>query len=195
MSITPRVIQRTPDLGIKIKLQRLPVVPVQTDAPAPAPAPAGACSVFGAGWLVNIENWNYDYFEPYNSDGWMFEGGELEYDAGGKLLNALGSEFRCTQLEIGTSPYERWAGHTFFAVMQGESMSGVRWEFEWDAPSDDDSSRSVLGHAVSVFGNVLQVKTQAPYGGDMSRETLTVRAFCGDELVSTLTFIAVAPGW
>ena len=166
MSITPRVIQRTPDLGIKIKLQRLP-----------APAPAGACSVFGAGWLVTLG--------LGDEDNWVFEGSDVS-------AHDYSADFRCTQIEIETIYRKEWPGHTFFAVMQGESMSDVRWEFEWDTPGDDPSV-SAMGHAASSFGNVFQVKTQETYGeeGD-ARETLTVRAFCGDELVSTLTFIAVA---
>ena len=174
MSITPRVIQRTPDLGIKIKLQRLPVVPVQTDAPAPAPA--GACNVFGAGWLVTL---------GLGDEGnWVFEGSDVS-------AHDYSADFRCTQIEIETIYRKEWPGHTFFAVMQGESMSDVRWEFEWDTPGDDPSV-SAMGHAASSFGNVFQVKTQESYGEREARETLTVRAFCGDELVSTLTFIAVA---
>lgn len=50
MSITPRVIQRTPDLGIKIKLQRLPVVPDAVPAAAP-PKPVEVLPPFWEGWL------------------------------------------------------------------------------------------------------------------------------------------------
>lgn len=48
MSITPRVIQRTPDLGIKIKLQRLPVVPDAVPAAAP-PKPVEVLPPFWEG--------------------------------------------------------------------------------------------------------------------------------------------------
>ncbi len=48
MSITPRVIQRTPDLGIKIKLQRLPVAPDAVPAAAP-PKPVEVLPPFWEG--------------------------------------------------------------------------------------------------------------------------------------------------
>lgn len=74
MSITPRVIQRTPDLGIKIKLQRLPVVPVEPVEPV-CPVPVMEPPVW-FGWQDKDGNRAVD----------LMRDPEFQFDGGGRIF-------------------------------------------------------------------------------------------------------------
>ena len=123
MSITPRVIQRTPDLGIKIKLQRLPVAEVQVPAQADAPALTLGVMLL-PDFVPGLD------FEP-----------EFEFYAASGLFYGwlLRPEFEAWRLIGGythiESPWQTSKGQTTLRAIALADASEVSWKWTLDMPA------------------------------------------------------------
>lgn len=155
-----KVIKRTPDLGIKIRLQ--PVVePVEPVGPVGCP-----CEATGVEW-ADMPYW-YEYDD---GSGGFFLPGELSpiEDNPGRI-----SHFQYED-------YGEGIVHRFVGVPIGPKTAGLRWELEWLAPA-------TLGvSAVSSGPVVIVTVPRYPLGSDLTDSSIVrASAYCGDVLVGVL---------
>ena len=165
-----RTIQRTPDLGIGIRLRRT-VQPVASDAAAavpapPPPTPPGGCEVEGVLWAVApgfYSDGEYSWFEFPWLDG--------------------GADVSPADIIIGL-PRIDWeqSAYALYGIPAGPAIDGVVWTWEWD----DEPSH---GEDVRQTGPLLAVTLHPTthMGGSDYLRTLTAVAHCGGEAVGVLT--------
>lgn len=178
--MSTKVIKRTPDLGIRIRLQ--PVSATPTDKPAPsAPVPAGGCDVTGVAWaspvLRNTDDPEYPYlFLPQLDSAIDYEAPDI-------------TRVRSWVAGVFGSDVSQAVG---FAV--GPATAGVRWEVsvtstEW--PGSDTPLRAAEWdyYTVEVYGPVVVVTQLAgPIPYDAWHADITLSAFCGAAPVGTLVW-------
>lgn len=136
MSITPRVIQRTPDLGIKIKLQRLPVEPVVPVVPV-CPVPVMEPPVW-YGWEDGDGNRLVDL--SLESDNFNNDVGHT-FDRG--LFVAVVDGAQYVHWDIAFTPVlwnaadeEGWRGETLEDTLWSEDFWGRGYASLIDLPAD-----------------------------------------------------------
>ena len=83
----------------------------------------------------------------------------------------------------------------FYGMLQGASMTAVRWELSWDAPMAENPGVSEFGDVAYTWGNVLCVQLVEDGGGGWPAVELTATAFCAEQAVGTLIFGCERPGW
>ena len=164
--------------------------------------PAAAASVNEVGWFSPIFDgwwaWHWDElpdgrWEVNESNGRILS--IWEGDPQGMELPVPTSTFRCVEI---TARYGIVGGNSthHVGVVQGSTMSDVRWEAAWDAPSVGDPTVSAgIGNRFWTWGNVIVVEQlrKGDAGGPVGtgwKETLTATAFSGGTEVGTLVFIA-----
>lgn len=185
------------EFGMQLQpLAKAPKAPTAVSA-------TGSGNLFGAGWLLptltdytgylmstQLPNGRYEIKEV---EGWglvssIWEGEPVAIDQDYVVRPVSGPGFHCTELQVGTTYWVEWPGRTFFGVLQGTDMSAVRWEFEWDYPSEASPDVSRRGHLAVAYGNILQVRATATDGSMTETDTLTARAFSGGKQVGQLIF-------
>jgi len=162
-----RIVQRSPNVGLTFRLRR------QTSCPEPvvvaAPAPTD-CSVTSIVWATIPTITGAYSSQPPNV--WPSQGRSTHW-----VLRPM---------DEAIDP--AWPA-TVIAVPLGSGVSGVRWEWSWDAPP-------VFSYSVTETPPILVVTIPpVPYGGEWGRYywTLTVNALCGDSLVGSLTLYVSIP--
>lgn len=160
-----RVVQRTPNLRLNIRLQRLAaepdalplLVPPDPD-PDPDPEPAG-CDVSGVRWaelppFVTGKGWGYA--KPYVEAG-------LDY---------------LSVVAVSTSANPSYT-LSLIGVPLGAQVAGVLWQWSWITPP-------TKGETVKADGPLLFVDIPAAKAGTGYENLLTANAYCGTSLVGTL---------
>lgn len=168
-----RVVQRTPNLGLSIRLQRQAAAPdplPQPPAPDPDPDPdPGGCpcdatgvtwaivpdAVFGLGAYYPMQPTLQPQTQPHQTSLFIVAPG-----SGGFAV-----------------PPWRLIGAPL-----GVHVGGVTWDISWSAPS-------VFGESATAAGPVLVVSIPpSDYASDGAIfNTLTATAYCGEDPVGTLT--------
>ena len=201
-------VQRVPGRTVELEMQLRPEAPV---APAQAPAeppPAGGCELFGVGWFIDTSTigWNHsvsvlsetlaDGRTHFWDDGFkaqhMYWQGSPEHVGGwGRPIPEPG--FHCTELRL----WRAGPGFpmVFYGMLQGASMTAVRWELSWDAPMAENPGVSEFGDFAYTWGNVLCVQLVEDGGGGLPAVELTATAFCAEQAVGTLILGWERPGW
>lgn len=189
--MSTKVIKRTPDLGIGIKLQPL-------SAPAPDAPPAQTpCDVTGAYWALTLDSqWQQLEPDPWNAI-WPVSVGNYVADVeiGDYLDSGYSYElWRITRCAI---RMDRRAGLVGIAL--GPAAAGVRWTWDWvippiptaEYPEEWHNVGEFGGHDTRQVGSVLLVELYpgvAPnyYLEEAWNATLTALAWCGDTQVAQL---------
>jgi len=165
-----RVVQRTPNLGLSIRLQRLDsepaarplLVPPDPDPdPDPDPEPAG-CDVSGVRWAE---------LPPFVTGiGWGYAHPSVE--AGPEYLSVVAVSTRASP-----SYTLRLIG-----VPLGAQVAGVLWQWSW-------STAPTNGESVKADGPLLFVDIPAAAPNTGYENLLTGNAYCGTSLVGTLRLL------
>lgn len=191
------VIQRTPNLGLKIRLQPL-AGPAAVAMPTVTPAPGG-CDVDGVVWLVrpNYRSTAYEggveaYWELPNLNSYaavgMDETGSLIYPDGG----AQGPDFVQVRMPVDWGEDTPEPPVTLVGAALGPQVREVVWSVERSGPVTMPCSFDVSGPlAWCVIGPVL-VYLAEPL---MGYEDITLSARCGGSVVGTLRLQIVLEGW
>lgn len=200
-------VQRVPGRTVELEMQLRPEAPVVV--PAPQPAPLGECDLVGAGWLLgsHLDSWYRDVLQvdalPDGRtriwDAWgetvdsLWVGEPAHVDENGAARPIPGPGFRCVHVGVRDS---EWAGlgSLFHAVLQGEGMTQAHWQFAWSGRAPGEPV-SPLGHVVTTWGNVLQVRAVADETGSGGESLLTATAFCGGRPVDELTLRFEQADW
>lgn len=165
-----RVVQRTPNLGLSIRLQRLaadsdPLPLPPAPDPDPDPDPGGCpCDATGVTWAI-VPN------------AVPFWGGHFP------MLPTLHPQTQPHQTSLSIVA-DGLGGFTWrlIGAPLGVHVGGVTWDISWSAPS-------VFGESATAAGPVLVVSIPpsdyAPGGAIVN--TLTATAYCGEDPVGTLT--------
>lgn len=167
-----KVIKRTPDLGIKIRLQ-----PVVVPAPALAPGPAAGgcpCEATGVAW-ADIPHLHLDDYGDW-----------LQHAPFSPSLDTPGRMQIEQPQDYGAwSPTVRMVG-----VPLGAQTAGVTWVLDWLTPA-------TYGVSVASSGPVFIVTIPPrPVAGDgFDPSVLQARALCGDVLVGTLELEILRSGY
>jgi hypothetical protein len=198
------IVQRTPNLGPTLRMQR---------ASAPAANPAsdagsgGEGEINGVGWFSPIFDgwWEWEW-EELPGGRWLVhsEGDAIEAiwegDRAGMASPAPTAAFRCMEITARANLSEN-VSTTHVGVVQGSSMTDVRWEAAWDAPSVGDPTVSAgIGNRFRTWGNVIVVQqlntggSGGPGGTDWT-ETLTATAYSGASVVGELTLHCFHPAY
>lgn len=182
------VIQRTPNLGIGIRLQR--VAPAPTPAP---PAPGGCgCEATGVAWLVQPAYrvseygsvwWDTPSLKPYQITGFDEYGG-LVFDED----TPMGVDFVGIRVPVKTAEWDEPA-ITLVAIATGPQTRGVEWSVERSGSTFQIDVDTTQSHATI---------TLQPFETDGSAnqyEDITLTARCGDTVVGTLRLQVYVEGW
>ena len=184
--------QKVPGRTVELETQLRPV------ATAPVPAAAAAASVNEVGWFSPIfDGWWEWGWEELPDGRWLAGAGNgaiesiWEGDRAGMNSPAPTAVFRCMEITA-RADWAKNVSTSHVGVVQGSSMTDVRWEAAWDAPSVGDPTVSAgIGNRFRTWGNVIVVEqlntggSGGPGGTDWT-ETLTATAFSGGEAVGTL---------
>lgn len=192
--MSTKVIKRTPDLGIGIKLQPLGAAGAPADPSVPAPA-AHSCAVASVGWA-----WDYRTFDPN-----FISAPSSDFPMGGPMVN-VDETVDGRAVRIGVTPPawmpEWWEGehdaYIFYGVPEGEAIAGVSWTWEITGLAEAEDAISAgeaqwSGLVVDSVGPLLRVRI-----GDLEPAaaiwsvTITATARCGSEEVGTLSLVAGA---
>lgn len=181
------VIQRTPNLGIGIRLQR--VAPAPTPAP---PAPGGCgCEATGVAWLVQPAYRVSEYGDVW----WETPGGEpyqiTGFDEYGIPVvdwdTPQGPDFIRIMMpsvhEYGADP-----AVTLVAIATGPQTRGVEWTVERSGSTFQIDVDTTQSHATITLQPFEMDGSGIPY------EDITLTARCGDTVVGTLR-LQVNVGW
>lgn len=197
------IVQRTPDLGLTIRMKR---------TAAPAPASSGGTGGGGPAvvtWLPRPGVFPESGFAVTSTDlgdgrwqidnGWgiessIWEGTPEARDEAENAKPLVGEVFRCLDLEIVTSYWVAGRDFEYFGVIQGAGLADAQWTLEWDNPSTTDPMVSQRGHTAKAFANVVRVLLSGTDGSLDSRDTLTARASSGGTEVGVLTLTAIGQG-
>jgi len=208
------VVQRTPNLGIGIKLQRLPEAEKAKPCP-PCPCPCAPATV---GWAIQpTPGKTYLYPDPnssieYERHRWntpILVDAYINDPDGNSDTNAAGrpvilrmatlpmyGDFTPATPPAYTNPHQSWL---FLGLPFGDA-NAIRWEWTWDISADlptEPASESSpedeswwAGEKTEQVGNFLQVRILHGYydvilSGDWSA-TLTAKAYCGENEVGKL---------
>ena len=170
-----RVVQRTPNLGLSIRLQRqvaapdsLPPPPAPDPDPDPDPDPGGCpCDATGVTWAIVPDA------VPVG-DGYYPRLPTLQFQ----------TQPHQTSLSIVAAGSDGFAAPTWrlIGAPLGVHVGGVTWDISWSAPS-------VFGESATAAGPVLVVSIPpSDYAsGGAIVNTLTATAYCGEDPVGTLT--------
>ena len=179
-----------------MQLQRGPAAASASDG---SDGGGGEADIIGAGWFTPIwGGWSefvweeqpdgrWRVYEPWGGTSSIWEGtpDEAHYSP------RPSATFRCVELTARANWAEgMWTQHV--GVLQGVSMTDVRWEAQWGNPSTTDPSMSDgIGNRFSTWGNVIVVEqintggSGGPGGLDWT-ETLTATAYSGGSAVATI---------
>ncbi len=195
------IVQRTPNLGLTLRMQRTTGAPASTAA-----AGDSGSSTAGVTWLPTQTLWEAVDRQSVSlggslwdiNNGWgiprsIWTGTPPEVDEHGNAVPVLSADFRCVEIEVNTSYWiEAGRDLEYFGVILGGTLVDARWEFEWDEAHLENPAYSKRLHRAEVFGNVIRVVLTLTDGSLESRETLTARAFSGASQVGELKLVAVA---
>jgi len=206
------VVQRTPNLGIGIKLQRLP------EAEKATPCPPCPCAPATVGWAIQPTPGQtylykpnpYDEYErhrwntPDLIDAYIYgPGGDIDSNTAGRPVilrmatMPLYGDFTPATPPAYTNPHQSWL---FLGLPFGDA-NAIRWEWSWNISADlpttpaDTANPTAeswwAGHETEQAGNFLQVRILHGYydvqlSGDWSA-ILTAKAYCGEVEVGKLT--------
>lgn len=165
----------------------------------------GADDLIGVGWFTPIFNgWTEWIWEEQPDGRWNVygDGASSLWDGTGDGSGAPSpsATFRCVEL-LARADWAEGPRTQHVGVLQGATMSNVRWEASWDAPSPSDPSVSGgIGNRFSTWGNVIlveQINTGGSGGPDGSEwtETLNATAFSGGLAVGTLVLHCFHPAY
>lgn len=193
--------QKLPGRTVELEVQLQPVAA----STAPVAAPPGG-EIIGVGWFSPVFDKWWEWAAVLEPDGlWSIGGGSFvsRWQADpwftGDPSPTPTESFRCIELTADASlingPCEHHVG-----VIQGVSMTDVRWDVAWDAPSLSDPSVSDgAGNRFSAWGNVIlveQVNTgSGGVGGMEATETLTATAYSGGSPVATIVLHCFHPAY
>lgn len=208
-----RVVQRTPDLGIGIKLQRFPAAPEATPVPCP-------CAPETVGWLVQPTPGRYmppsytgtaferqSWILPMLDDAYITDAdGRHDTNTAGRVaimriksLPAYG-DFNAQVPGQSHNPHQSWM---FLAAPFGDAQ-GIRWEWDFaqshELPAEPANKSEPwivdwwAGYNAEQVGQFLQVRIKHGHwdqhsAGTTFQATLTARAYCGDAQVGELLII------
>lgn len=202
------VVQRSPDLGLTLRMQRLPKTVATLSEGEDPGGGGGDDDIIGAGWFLPTLLDRSDAF-PLESEAlpggrWrikqvgdtglkssIWEGTPVEI-VDGEVRPVPGPGFRCVELTVESTYYSDWPGWTYFGALQGSTMTDVVWLLDWNNPSIGDPLVSAMGHKASTYGNVVQVELFRTGTGGAAEELLNARAFSGGVEVAELRLIAIA---
>lgn len=188
--MSTKVIKRTPDLGIGIKLQPLGVgASAEQSVPA---APAQSCAVASVGWA-----WDYRTFYPH-----FVSDPSSDFPMGGPFIN-VDENNGGRAIRIGVPPPawtpDLWWGehdaYVFYGVPEGAAISGVRWTWEVSGVEAamaalDAGGGQWSGIMVDSVGPLLRVRIgDLDPAGVMWSVQVNAVAHCGSEEVGTLWLI------
>lgn len=193
------VVQRTPDVGVGIRLQRL--APAGLDLPAlpdpdpgPGPGPGCGCDVDGVAWVVQPQ------YRSEGDNGWwdvpipsarvalgVAEDGEPIFD----LDTVQPPTFIGFSVPIyfgsNTAP-----SITVVAVAVGLNTRGVMWSVERSGSSEMPVDIDITGPIGLLTINALPAPDASPRVG---YEDFTLTARCGEDVVGALQLQVVIQGW
>ncbi len=184
------VVQRTPNLGIGIRLQR--VAPAPPPAPTPEPTPGCSCEATGVAWLVQPTYeadeygevwWDTPSLDPYQIT-------ELD-EYGTPVIDwdtPQGPDFIRIRMPV-VLPYSADPAVTLVAIATGPQTRGVEWTVERAGgtfPIDVDTTQSHVTITLQPF------ETD---GSANQYEDITLTARCGDTVVGTLRLQVYVEGW
>ena len=191
-------VQAVPGRTVELEMQLRPVAKV---ASSRASSP-GEGETPMAGWFspsfsyygewpewVQLPDGRWEVFGAYDSSIW--EGIANGVDGQPPVPAA---DFRCVELSAPGRSDSYITEHV--GVLQGASMTDVRWEATWDAPSAEDPSASIyVGNRYVTWGNVILVRQVYTYGwginGESGVQTLTATAYSGASPIATLVFNSI----
>lgn len=192
--------QSIPGRTVELEMQ-LPKAAVQ----AAGGGQGASDDILGAGWFSPAFGREYGWaWESQPGGRWIVNAGDVASiwegspEDGSVGAPRPGSTFRCVELtapEPNDGPYQHHVG-----VVQGASMSGVRWDAVWDTPSPSDPSVSAgVGNRFTTWGNVIVVEQINTCGGGIvgmsGTETLTATAYSGAATVATLVLHCFHPSY
>lgn len=180
------VIQRTPNLGIGIRLQRV------APSPAPSPAPGGCgCEATGVAWLVQPQYtrdqwgawWGWPDMRAYEITGLDEYGGAMfDWDT------PMGPDFVAVRVPVLTAEWGE-PPVTLVAIATGPQTRGVEWTV----------GRSGSTFQIDIDAQSHVVITLHPFetdgGATAAFENITLTARCGDTVVGTLRLQVYVEGW
>lgn len=182
----PRIIKRTPDFGLRIKLQPLAEA-------GPAAAPAGGCDVTGVMWVAypNLQEYRWGEEVWYER---VFPHVGPDEQVGDSINQSGDAAFIYV-----SPPYfysysdesERPPSNVYAGVALGPQTRNVQWSAE--------RSGSLFPITVDTSGPVALV-TLTPFqidGGPnwFTFENITLTARCGDAVVGVLRMQVRLDGW
>ena len=207
MSLPPKVVQRTPDLGLTIKLQPLAPEPEPAAPPAPCPParvldPAGeVVAELGCG-----EEYQYECPPGGECGGcdvsgvlWAGRYALYQYESGGEEYvswDEVSPPFAAAQYYPGDARHIRGelpapyppTSSVFFGVPEGPDISGVRWVWAWDEPVLHDEQIEQVGPLLRV-----ELKPSAIADGGVEYvNILRATAWCDTTQVGELSLMVAA---
>lgn len=197
------VIQRTPSLGLTLRMQRIPAA---GPAASESPTIPGEGELFGVGWLGGILDagdniaaellpdgrWDIHDIDRWRLESSIWVGTPVVVNPDFVAQPVPGPGFHCVELQVETTYYQDWPGRTYFGVIQGTAMTDAHWVFEWDYIDGVDPAVSRQGHRVAIYGNVLHLRATVTGASSSLTDTLTARAFVGGVQVGQLIFKGVS---
>lgn len=195
--------QRTPNLGLTIKLQPLTPEPEPAAPPPPCPparvldpagevvaelgcgeeyqygcpeCPPGGCDVSGVVWGGRYWIHNFDW------------GPDLRPPIAGPDWSLPSDQWTAQLLEFGVPGPLTTSGEVFYGVPEGADISGVTWEWSWSDPV-------LHNEQIVQMGPLLRVELLASDiadGGQEYSNVLTATAKCRATVVGTLVLKVVA---
>ncbi len=199
-----RAAQALPARSVELAVQ------VRKNAPS-TKAQSGVCDLYGVGWLSpalgHDDAWS-SYEDPQEWTWALNEEGQWEIsrqwvrsrwegdpgDSDQESTPSPSAQFRCVNLRV-----VAYSDVLHVGVIQGQSMTNVRWEAEWDVPYSEDPSKSKGLDGYETWGNVIVVR-QSPTGtgginGRDETYTLTATAYCNNEVAGELVFRSWHPAF
>jgi hypothetical protein len=163
------VIQRTPDLGLVVHLQRLPE------------ATAAADAATGAGWLLPLASMSFDLADPEHDTDWLAQHVVAQIPPSMDMFD--GVPFLLFLRLVG--------------VVAGETVIGITWTWRWDFPDRVDADITVVdGHLrVNVFGARPPPPPAVDHEGGYHVATLTAVAETSGGALGEILLEIVTWGW
>lgn len=165
-----RVVQRTPNVGLTIRLQEIPspdvdLAPARPPDPDPDPDPVAGCQVSAVAWgTIPTTIGPYQTYSP------------IVYSTDGSAIN-----WRLDPRSVyGNTP----VASTVVGIPSGAAIDGVLWEWAWI------SGEPIVPVSITASPQLLVVSVPAiDVANDYkySSWNLSAQAFCGETLVGTLT--------
>lgn len=197
------VLQTSPNLGLTLRMQRASA-PVATSGISGGDGGDG--QIDGVSWFSPIfDGWWVWYWDELPDGRWEV----IESDGGIQSiwegdpqveLPVPTSTFRCVEITARSGIAGGNSTH-HVGVVQGSSMTDVRWEAAWDAPSAGDPTVSAgIGNRFWTWGNVIVVEQLSTGGaggpgGTNWTETLIATAYSGSTVVGELTLHSFHPAY